>query len=140
MGDLEKAKEMLTQNDYTCVLCRENKIFTSGKRGVKPLLEFLESGKNFSGFSAADKTIGAGAAHIYVLLGVKEIWANVLSQDAMNIFEKNNIGFACEKKVPYIINRARDDRCPIEKCVQGVFDSKEALGLIKETISKLTND
>ncbi len=137
MDDLDKAKKELVENGYTCVLCKENEIFCSDKRGVKPLVEFIESGKNFSGFSAADKTIGAGAAHIYVLLGIKKVWAKVISRDGENIFKENNICVAYEKKVPYIINRTGDDRCPIEKCVQDVSDSKEAFELIKKTLANL---
>lgn len=138
MNDLDKAKQLLVQNGYTCVLCKENEFFYSDKRGVKPLVEFFESGKRFLGFSAADKTVGVGAAHMYVLLGVKKVWANVISQDGENVLKENNICVSYEEKVPYIINRTGDDRCPIEKCVQGVFDSKEAFCLIKETLSNLT--
>lgn len=138
MDDLEKAKKELLQNGYTCVLCKENKFFCSDKRGVKPLVEFFESNEDFSDFSAADKTVGAGAAHLYVLLGVKKVWANVISEDGARILKNNNICVTYEKKVPYIINRAGDDRCPIETCVQGISDSKEAFGWIKETMLKLS--
>ena len=121
-------------------MCKEDEILYSDKRGVKPLVDFFESGKNFSGFSAADKTVGAGAAHMYVLFGVKEVWANVISQDGENVLKENSIRVDYEKKVPYIINRLGNDRCPIEKCVQGVSDSKEAFELIKEMVSKLTKE
>ena len=140
MDDLEKAKKILIENGYTCVLCKEDEFFCSDKRGVKPLVEFFEAEKNFSGFSAADRTVGAGAAHIYVLLGVREVWANIISQDGENILTQNNICVTYEKKVPYIINRAGVARCPIESCVQGISDSKEAFGLIKETISNLSKE
>ncbi len=138
MNNLDKAKKMLVEGKYTCVLCKENEIFCSDKRGVKPLVEFFESGKNFSGFSAADKTVGAGAAHIYSLLGVKEVWANVISEDGERILTENRICVKYETKVPYIINRKGDDRCPMEKCVQGVLDSKEAFENIKKALSDLT--
>ncbi len=140
MVDLEKAKIELLEKEKTCVLCKENEIFSSDKRGVKPLIEFYESRKNFSGFSVADKTVGAGAAHMYVLLGVKEVWANIISQDGENILKRNGISVTYEKIVPYIINRTGDDRCPIEKCVQGIFDSKEAFNIIKKTVLELSND
>ncbi len=137
MNNLDKAKKLLFENKYTCVLCKEDEVFCSEKKGVKPLVEFLESKHNFRGFSAADKTVGAGAAHIYVLIGIKEIWANIVSEEAEDILKKNGICIIYEKKVPYIINRAGDGKCPIEKCVQGIFDSKEAYEKIKETLSRL---
>ena len=134
MNNLEKAKKLLEQNEYTCVLCNEDEVFYSDRRGVKPLIEFFESKKDFTDFSAADKTIGAGAAHLYVLLGVKEVWARVISCEGESVLKKNNISVVYENKVPYIINRAGTDRCPIEKCVEGISDSKEAIVRIKETL------
>ena len=51
--------------------------------------------------------------------------------------KENNILVTYEKKVPYIINRAGDGQCPVEKCVQGIYDSKEAYERIKETVDLL---
>ena len=56
MNDLEKAKSILQGSDYTCVLCRGDQIHTSRHRGVRPLLELLET--DVSGFCAADKVVG----------------------------------------------------------------------------------
>ncbi len=132
-----KAKNILLENGYTCVLCSDNEEFYSNFRGVKPLLDFLESGKDFSGFCAADKTIGAGAAHLYVLLNVKSVWANVISVEGKKVLEKRNINVFYETKVPYIINRKGDGMCPIETAVNGMSSSTEALKVIKETLQKL---
>lgn len=137
MDNIKKAKELLVENDYTCVFCKDNEILCSGKRGVKPLIEFFETKKSFCGFSAADRVIGAGAAHMYVLLGIKEIWANVISKEGESILTRNNVCVTYEKKVPYIINRTGDGQCPIEKCVYGISDSKEAFARIKETLQAL---
>lgn len=125
------------KNGYTCVLCRENEEFHSALRGVKPLIDFLESNTDFNGFSAADKTVGLGAAHLYLLLGVKSVWANVISQGAKEILEKNGVEVSFEEEVPYIINRRGDGRCPIEAAVGGIAFPDEALRVIKETLSRL---
>lgn len=137
MDSLKRAKETLVKNEYTCVLCKGEEIFYSDKRGVKPLVDFYETKKDFSGFSAADKTIGAGAAHIYALMGIKEIWANIISEEGEIILKQNNISVSYENKVPYIINREGNGQCPIEKCVCGIENSEEAFKRIKETISNL---
>lgn len=39
MTDIEHAKQLLTGEGYTCVICRGNDIHTSEKRGVAPLIE-----------------------------------------------------------------------------------------------------
>jgi hypothetical protein len=133
----EKAKEILKANGYTCVLLSGEVEYHSSFRGVKPLIDFLSTGKNFCGFSAADKTVGAGAAHLYVLLGVSAVWANVISTSAKEILTKNSVAVYCETEVPYIINRAGDGMCPIENAVQGITDSIKAYEVIKETLKKL---
>lgn len=125
------------KNGYTCVLCRENEEFHSALRGVKPLIDFLESNTDFNGFSAADKTVGLGAAHLYLLLGVKSVWAKVISQGAKELLEKNGVEVSSEEEVPYIINRRGDGRCPIETAVGGISCPSEALRVIKETLSRL---
>lgn len=138
-SDIKKAKEILIENGFTCVLYLDGIEYNSTLRGVKPLIDFLESGKDFNGFSAADKTVGAGAAHLYVLLGVKSLWTNVLSIEAKKILEQNNISFFCEQLVPYIINREGDGTCPIETAIKGIADSKQALETINKTLKKLAN-
>lgn len=136
-NDTKKARDILVKNGYTCVFCRENEEFHSNLRGVRPLIDFLESNTDFNGFSAADKTVGLGAAHLYLLLGVKSVWAKVISQGAKEILEKNGVEVSFEEEVPYIINRRGDGRCPIETAVGGIAYPDEALRVIKETLSRL---
>ena len=133
-----KAKNILLENGYTCVLCCDNEEYHSNLRGVKPLLDFLESGKDFSGFVAADKTVGAGAAHLYALLSVKEVWANIISDAGKKVLLENNITVFCETQVPYIINRKGDGMCPIETAVKDITSSQKALKVIKQTLKTLS--
>ncbi len=134
-----KAKELLNSKAFSCVLFDGTDIRTSKKHGVLPLIEFFESKHNFSRYCAADKVIGAGAAHLYVLLDVKEVWANVISDSAMQILVKNDIEVFFETKAPNIINRQGDGLCPIEKCVKNITDSNQALGVIKAKLKELSN-
>ncbi len=134
---LQKAKEILLSGDHTCVLYDGTNEYHSDQRGVRPLLDFLDSKTDFSGYFAADKVVGAGAAHLYVLLGVKSVWANVISSAAKEILLCNNISVLFEKEVPHIINRKGDDICPIEHCVAGITDSHTALVAIKKRLTEL---
>ena len=131
------AKNILIKNGYTCVLYTETQEYHSTLRGVKPLIEFLNSRKDFYGFSAADKTVGLGAAHLYVLLGVKSVWANIMSQTAKELLEQNNICVFYENLVPFIINRKGEGACPIETAVKGIDCSKQAFKVITEKLKTL---
>lgn len=138
LGDTCRAQKILKDGGYTCVLLKGESRYTSRERGVKPLISFLESGGDFSGFSAADKTVGAGAAYLYVLLGVTEVWAAVLSESAKKVLDDNGIKTYCERLVPQIINRSGDGVCPIESAVSAADTPKDALVIIKQTLRKLS--
>ena len=117
-ADIEAARQRLIDGDYTCVILNNSREYTSKERGVRPLLDFLDSEDSFSGAVAADKTVGAGAAHLYVLLGVRSLWANVISESAEALLRANGIDVFYAERVPYIINRRGDGRCPIECAVE----------------------
>lgn len=136
-NDSVKAKLLLEDGNYTCVLCCDKEIFTSEKRGVAPLIDFLESGKDFSGFSAADRVVGNGAAFLYVLLGVKEVYAGVLSRAAKATLENSGISVTCGTLTDFIINRSKSGICPIEQAVSGIKNPSDALCAIKAELSAL---
>ena len=132
-----KAIKMLTEGEYTCVLCKDELVYTSTERGVKPLLEWYDREINLQGFSAADKVVGKAAAFIYVLLGVDDVYAPVISEGAMHILEANGIKVQCKLLVKEIINRSGTGRCPMEETVDGITEAKEALEAVKRKIAKL---
>ena len=89
--DLKKAKETLIQKEYTCVVCKGDELYTSIFRGVKPLVKWVAEGKDFTGFSAADKVIGKATAFLYVLLNVKAVYAVVISHSALEVLQEAGI-------------------------------------------------
>ena len=134
---VEDARQRLLEGGYTCVVLAEGGEFCSRERGVKPLLELLDRGIPCEGAVAADKTVGAGAAHLYVLIGVARLWANVISSSALRILEDNRIDVTYGECVPYIINRKGDGVCPIETAVADAKSSQEAYGMILKTLEQL---
>ena len=91
MKNLEFAKETLLNNDYTCVICQGETVYTSTFRGVKPLVQWLDRKLDVKGFSAADKVIGRATAFLYVLLDVQEVYAHVMSRAAAEVLEMGGI-------------------------------------------------
>lgn len=137
MTDIEHAKQLLTGEGYTCVICRGDDIHTSEKRGVAPLMELLDDGADIRGYSAADKAVGKAAAMLFVLLGISEIYAAVMSRGAKAVFDEHGIKYSCGEEVEYIINRQKDGMCPMERAVMDIDDPAEAPTKIKETIEKM---
>lgn len=137
MTDIEHAKQRLTGEGYTCVICRGDDIHMSEKRGVAPLMELLDGGADIRGYSAADKAVGKAAAMLFVLLGVSEIYAAIMSRSAKKILDEYGIKYSCGEEVEYIINRKKDGMCPMENAVMDIDDPAEAPTKIKETIEKM---
>ena len=132
MSDLERARAVLIDGSYTCVLCRGETVHTATARGVKPLVDWLDSGLELRGFSAADKVVGRATAFLYVLLGVKEVHSLVMSTPARQALESGGIAATCDREVSGIINRRGDGPCPFEEAVLGISDPQEALVAIRK--------
>ena len=133
--DLKKAIALLGE-EYTCVLCRGDEVLTTTARGVRPLLQWLDGGVE-QGFSAADRVVGRGAAFLYRLLGVKAVYARVMSEPAIRVLEESGIAAMPDQKVPGIVNRAGDGPCPFEAAVLEIRDPQEALQAIREKMAAL---
>lgn len=138
-NDLNEAKKILAEGHYTCVLYKDNVVYTSKERGVKPLLEFINNNTCLKDFSAADKVVGKGAAFLYVLLKVKAVYAGIISKPALKTLEEHGIEVFCKDTVTAIKNRAGDGFCPIESAVLNIENPYEALNIINTTLKKLSS-
>ena len=139
MKDLENAREALAAESCTCVLCKGDVYYKSTRRGVAPLMGWLEEGLDVRGFSAADKVVGKATAFLYCLLGVSAVHANVVSEAAAKVLEENNIPLSWEQKVPAIQNRTGDGLCPMELATRDVTDPADAPAAIRAALARLTD-
>ena len=135
--NLEKAKMLLSKTDCTCVLCNGDIILTDNRRGVRPLLDLLETNTDVAGFSVADKVVGKAAAYLYCLLNIKCLYAHVVSQPALDVLAKTDITVEYGQLVPAIQNRTKDGFCPMERAVWNVDSAQDALIAIQETLAQL---
>ena len=135
--NLEKAKMLLSKTDCTCVLCNGDIILTDNRRGVRPLLDLLETNSDVAGFSVADKVVGKAAAYLYCLLNIKCLYAHVVSQPALDVLAKTDITVEYGQLVPAIQNRTKDGFCPMESAVLNIHSPEEALPAIYNALAQL---
>lgn len=135
--DFERAWLLLQEEGYTCVLCGGDQVLTSRLRGVKPILNWLDQGLDLHGYSAADKVVGKAAAFLYVLLGVKEVYGQVMSVPAKSVLEAHGILNGCTEEVDAIRNRTNTGFCPMETAVWDIVDPQEALDAIRRKAKEL---
>ena len=138
-NDLDRAKALLTEQNCTCVLCLEDKTYTSTRRGVAPLLGWLDSGTDLQGFSAADRVVGKATAYLYCLLGVKEVFARVMSKPAVTVLREHGIPASWDMLVDGIENRQKTGPCPMEHATANSTTPEEALAAVRETLKSLTS-
>lgn len=136
-NDLTKACSLLDTGGFTCVSCCGDSVHTATERGVKPLLDWLDSGLDLKGFSAADRVVGRATAFLYVLLGVKEVYARVMSQPAAEVLIAHGITAQAGSLVEGIINRKGTDPCPFEAAVMDIQDAEEALTAIRRKMATM---
>lgn len=137
MTDLEKAKQMLTREHHTCVLCRGDAVHTTQARGVRPLVKWLTEGTDLRHFSAADKVVGKATAYLYCLLGVKAVYAHVMSGAAAEVLKNAGIAVTSGTLVENIINRTGDGICPFEEAVWEIETAEEALPAIRAKMEQM---
>ena len=134
--DLQTARQLLA-GEYTCVVCRGETVYTTTRRGVKPLMLWLEQGVDLRGGSAADRVVGRATAFLYTLLGVRAVWARVMSTPAMQVLKNAGIEASCGQEVPGIINRKGDGPCPFEAAVLAIHTPEEALEAIRRKMEEM---
>ena len=165
MTDIEKAKQELQKNSYSCVLIKGNKKYFSNKTGIAPLLEFIEDGvdlkdcvvavSNKTGIApllefiedgvdlkdcvVADKIVGRAVAFLCAKIKAKQVYAEVLSEKAVEILNKYKIEFSYGVKAKEIINRNKTGICPMEETVLDIYDVETAYLKLKEKMEELKN-
>ena len=121
----------------TCAVFDGTTLLRSTKRGVAPLLEWLEQDLNLRQFCAADKVVGKGAAFLYLLLGVRKLYAAVISLPALMLLRQNGVAVTFTTLVPAIRNRDLTGYCPIESVVLDCTEPETARIRIKEKLKQL---
>ena len=135
--DLQKAKALLKEKELTCVLYKDETVYESSRRGVAPLMEHWEKGTDLRGFSAADKVVGKATALLYCLLGVKAVYANVISDPALDVLLRAGIQVQYALLVDAIQNRTGDGFCPMETATRDINDPVLAPAAIQKALDAL---
>ena len=136
MEKLNKAREILEENDASLVII-DDEVKVYNDIGVKRLLILLEENENLKNSVVADNVVGKAAAFLYLKLESKNIFAKIISEAGYLLLKNNNINIEYEIKVKKILNRQKNDICPIEKSVMNERDVDSAIINIKKTIKEI---
>ena len=128
-ANLNKAKALLS-DEVALAVVNGGGVFTYDERGIKTLLS-LQAGW-LSGAFVADRIVGKAAAMLLVRGGAVEVYAEVISEPALEVFKAHRIICLYGTVVKNIINRDKTGICPMEQAVSGVDDIEKAYGILVE--------
>lgn len=139
----EKERQSLIEYLFTekcsCVIRKGNETRAFYERGVKDLYRLLKEDPEFlRGAFIADKVVGKAAAALMILGGVKEVFANVVSLPASELFGHAHIRAEYMQVVPHIINRTQTDWCPLEKRCADTVTPEACLPVIENFMMTLS--
>lgn len=112
-------------------------ICTFDQRGIADLYDLWCNDPGFlDGASIADKVIGKGAAALIILGHATELYADIISESALDLFHGSPVKVCFGKKVPHIVNRSGDGICPVETLCRDCKTATECLPLIQNFINE----
>lgn len=110
----ERLTDILHRGHYSLVVL-QGELHTFTGRGVSDLYRLWSERRTLlRGAALADKVVGKGAAALMALMGVKEVYADVVSLPALELLRRAGVNVHPAQTVPHIINRAGTGRCPLE--------------------------
>ena len=123
-------------NGHSCVVhTATGNTLTSDERGIRPPLLWLrENPAQLRGAAVADKIIGKAAALLFVYGGVHSIWAECMSDAAINFLRSTGIDFEYAARTEAILMRDGSDICPMERRAAEIHDPAAAFKLFNEVI------
>lgn len=138
---MEELISMLHTGGYSCVIANGEKIRTFTQRGVADLYDLLTMEPEFlKGAIIADKVVGKGAAALMILGEIKELYTDVISTKALELFQKSEIKVDFTQEVPFIWNRNHTGWCPVETMCSEENSAENILPLIRDFLERMRSN
>lgn len=135
---IAQAKELVRNGDKDCVVVKNNRIISAeNTKGIHHIITLHEKGALRDAI-VADEIIGKAAAMVFSYSGVVRCYGKVVSKAGYEWLKNHGVSVEYECLVESIRNRKGDGICPMEETVLEIFDEREALKALKETMARLS--
>ena len=141
MIDLSRYLEMLEETEANLIVFKDDEVlFSSDRRGVSPLIEVIDTfgQEKLSGVVTSDRIVGKAAVLLNAYMGSREMYALVMSREAMKVAEQHQLPYTRRETADYIINRDGTGMCPFEQLVLDIDAPVEAYNAIKAKLASFT--
>lgn len=131
---MEHLKAMLDNPEVRGVVCSTGgEIVEFHSPGVKDLYCLVATRRSLlDSACVADRVIGRSAALLLAMGHVSKVFAQLISEQAVQVLQAAEIAVDYDTMVPNIINRDGTDICPVEKLTMKVTDPEVAFEKIRE--------
>lgn len=121
---MENLIRLLHIGGYSCVIMNNTEVRTFNRRGVEDLYDLLRNDRAYlQGSTVTDKIVGKAAAALMILGGVVRVYAEVISESALEFLQRARIKVEYSRMVPFIENRDKTGWCPLESAC---YEKKQA--------------
>lgn len=135
---MEELINLLHSGGYSCVIANKGKVRTFTQRGVADLYDLLTQEPDFlKGALIADKVVGKGAAALMISGGIKELYTDIISSKAMDLFRTSDVKVGFGQEVPFIWNCDRTGWCPVETMCSEEESAEAILPMIRDFLEKV---
>lgn len=122
------------------VRSNDGKISRFTQRGVKDLISLVtEQPEVLQGALIADKAVGKAAAACMVVGGVRQVYADVMSEPALALLQAHDVDTQYGQLVDHIINRTGTDWCPMEKLSRDEDDLAAIIQKVKHQLQRMAS-
>lgn len=126
---------MALRGAVRCAAYNSTGLHLSEEKGIRPMILWLEEDPGFlKDASVADKIVGRAAAMIMIYAGVKEVYASVISNAAIEALKEAGISVTYSMSAIAISNRRGDGICPMERAVAPIKDPEAAYKALREKV------
>ncbi|MDR0671312.1 MAG: DUF1893 domain-containing protein [Oscillospiraceae bacterium] len=131
---VNRARVALTRGEKTFVIVGENKLlYHSDKRGLRPLLELIDSDPSrLEGSIVGDRIVGRAAALLLIRGRVKAVFAQLIADEAIDLLQRHGVLPTWQETIPYVVERDMTSRYKLDLYLKEVEDPQRAVAMIRE--------
>lgn len=139
MQDLELSKKQLYSKQLTLVIAKNGQVlFETDSHRISGFIHAIDTLETkLKGASIADRVAGKALALLCIYAGIREVYAEVLSQKAKLLFEENNVACEWEHLVENVMDINKTGMCPFEKAAAEISNPKVSYATFKALLENM---
>jgi hypothetical protein len=139
MQDLELAEKQLYGKRLTLAIAKNGRvIYETDTHRISGFMRAIDTlGSQYCGASVADKVAGKALALLCVYAGIREVYAEVLSKEAQELFDQNQVTYQWLQMVDNVLDLEKTGVCPFEKAAAEITNSDESYDAFKALLEKM---